>query len=212
RIGLMALLTVAAVRSSVRQAAWEDNAAVISTMVADQPTNFRGHVLLGSTLAELGQVTEGIAALRRGTELYADFAPAQLELGRLLQMQHRCGEAIPRFRAGLALDPGHQMGVVSLGICLLEEKRLYEARALAVDGLASGRAPGIYRIIKTTAESLLVTVDSVDSRNLFARAGRPFDRTGAPIQLPIRFVTAEAASVGGKMPDFLPSDTAGAPE
>jgi len=208
RIGLMALLVVAAVRSSVRQSAWEDNAAVISTMVADQPKNFRGHVLLGSTLAELGQPTEGIAALLRGTELYADFAPAQLELGRLLQMQHRCAEAIPRFRTGLALDPGHQLGAVSLGACLLTERRLHEARALAVDGLASGRAPGIYRIIKTTAESLLVTVDSVDSRNLFARAGLPFDRTGAPVQLPIRFVEWP----GGKMPDLLPSDTPSAPK
>lgn len=210
RVAVVSLLVVGAMRSAARQSAWEDNAAVISTLVADAPMNFRGHFLLGETFIQMNRWPEGEASLRRATELYPDFGRAQLDLARVLQLSGQCRSALPHFRRGLALERDDQVGLVSLTICLLQLRRPSEARQVALDGAASGGSPSVFHMLKVTAESLLVTEDTIDGRNRFARQGRPFDRTGAPVHIPIRFEQVRGAN--RNLRELLPSGTERAPK
>jgi tetratricopeptide (TPR) repeat protein len=182
------LLAVAAARSAARQSAWEDNAAVISTMLADAPELFRGHLLLGETYAIHRDYGRAEPALRQAVARYPDFAVSRIDLARVLQLLGRCEEALPHFDAGLRLDPTSQVGQVSRSLCLLRTGRLHDARVRALEGLAGGASPSAFRAIRWAADSMLVATDSVDSRNLFARAGGPSTREGGTPTLDFNFV------------------------
>lgn len=206
RMAVWTLLVLGVMRSSSRQSAWEDNASVISTMVAEAPELFRGHLLLGETFAVNGDVYRAEPSLRRAVELYPGFPVAQIDFALALRGTGRCEEAIPHFDAGLALDPRSQVAQLNRALCLLQLRRLKEARQRAVEGLAEGVSPSAFRLIKWTADSLMTVTDSVDSRNLFARSGRRFD-SGKPVNLDIRFVLTPRIPAVGKLQDSSRSET-----
>lgn len=208
-----ALIVLGALRSSLRQKAWEDNAAVISTMIAEAPRLFRGHHLLGGTLAVRGAYDLAEPALRRAVERFPGSPEAQFDFARVLRLLGRCPEALSHFDAGLAVDPASQVGQVNRAMCLLETRRLQEARVRALEGLATGESPSAFRAIKWTADSMLLAADSADSRNLFARTGWAYDSTGpGGMNLPIRYVMPPALRAYGIMQDSLPFDAEGIPK
>lgn len=206
RVAVCVLLVLGAMRSAARQAAWEDNAAVISTMIAEAPDLYRGHLMLGQTLAVFHEFERAEPPLRRAVELYPGFPSAQLDFARVLQLLDRCDEALPHFAVALQLEPASQVGQVNQSICLLETRRLKDARLRALEGLAEGVSPSAFRAIRWTADSMLLATDSADSRNLFARSGRAFDRRGGRMDLRIRYVLPSALPPPGKVQDSLPSD------
>ncbi len=207
RMAVCTVLALGALRSSSRQSAWEDNAAVISTMVAEAPELFRGHLLLGETFAVNGDMYRAEPSLRRAVELYPGFPVAQIDFALSLREVGRCEEALSHFDAGLALDPRSQVAQVNRALCLLQLRRLREARQRAVEGLAEGVSPSAFQLIKWTADSLMTVTDSVDSRNLFARSGRRFDRSDKPVNLQVRFVLMPQNPAVGNLQGSSRSET-----
>ena len=207
RMAVCTVLALGALRSSSRQSAWEDNAAVISTMVAEAPELFRGHLLLGETFAVNGDMYRAEPSLRRAVELYPGFPVAQIDFALSLRGVGRCEEALSHFDAGLALDPRSQVARVHRALCLLQLRRLREARQRAVEGLAEGVSPSAFRLVKWTADSLMTVTDSVDSRNLFARSGRRFDRSDKPVNLQVRFVLMPQNPAVGNLQGSSRSET-----
>lgn len=213
RVGICAVLAMGAMRSSARQGAWQDNAAVISTMLAKAPTLYRGHQMLGQTIAVRDEFQLAEPALRRAMELYPGSSVAQLDYARVLQLLGQCEMALPHFDAALRLDPASQIGQVNRAICLLQIGRLHEARLRALQGLASGESPTAYQAIRWTADSMLLAADSADSRNLFARTGREFERNGeGRVRLPIRYVLPPARDSSGNMQQSSRSDSERTPK
>lgn len=213
RVGICAVLAMGAMRSSARQGAWQDNAAVISTMLAEAPTLYRGHQMLGQTIAVRDEFALAEPALRRAVELYPGSPVAQLDYARVLQLLGQCDRALPYFDAALRLDPASQVGQVNRAICLLQIGRLQEARLRALQGLASGESPTAYQAIRWTADSMLLAADSADSRNLFARTGREFERSGdGRVRLPIRYVLPPALESSGNMQQSSRSDSERTPK
>lgn len=213
RVGICAVLAMGAMRSAARQGAWQDNAAVISTMLAEAPTLYRGHQMLGQTIAVRDEFALAEPALRRAMELYPGSPVAQLDYARVLQLLGQCDNALPYFDAALRLNPASQVGQVNRAICLLQLGRLQEARLRALQGLASGESPTAYQAIRWTADSMLLAADSADSRNLFARTGREFERSGdGRLRLPIRYVLPPAQDSSGNMQQSSRSDSERTPK
>jgi hypothetical protein len=82
-------------------------------------------------------------------------------------------------------DPESQSAVVGTVICLLDLQRFEAARSLALVGNASGWREPRLRDLRIVAESVLVSMDSVDARNRFWRSGRAFERTGRPLRVEV---------------------------
>jgi protein O-mannosyl-transferase len=212
RVTCGVLLALGAWRSADRQSAWEDNAAVISTMLADAPRLFRGHLLLGETYAVNNEFARAEPPLRRAVELYPGFSVAQIDFARVLQLLGRCEEALPHFDAGLRLDPRSQVGQVNRAICLLHTRQLHAARVRALEGLAGGVSASAFRSIRWTADSMLLAADSADSRNLFARSGRPFARGAGRPDIRFTYVLPSAVGTSGNMQDSVLSGAEGRPK
>lgn len=213
RVGICIILALGVIRSSARQAAWQDNAAVISTMVTEHPELFRGHLLLGETFALREDFDLAEPALRRAATLYPGFAIAQQDYARVLQIMGKCAEALPHFEAAIALDPQSQIARVNHAICLLKTRRLHEGRLRALQGLASGSSPTAFRAIRWVADSMLLATDSADSRNLFARAGQPYDTTGSgTFDLEIRYVMPRSLPTSGNLQESSPSGSERTPK
>jgi hypothetical protein len=147
-------------------------------MIVQAPTNFRGHFVVGEIQMMAGDSVRADSSFERALALYPDNMNLQLVRAQFLQEHHRCAEALPRFEAGLEFDPLWEVALIGSSICLLELQRLEEARLRALFGITAGLPSPILRDLRQFAESLLVATDSVDARNRWWRAGRPFDRTG----------------------------------
>jgi hypothetical protein len=187
-----ALLTVAGtcvllgtIHSAQRQPVWEDNLTVFSTLVVESPENFRGHFALGELYMAGGDAVRSDSSFRRALELYPDHVPARIKYAQLLQVQYRCEEALPLLRSAMADDPRSEAAVIGTAICLLDQQRVEEARRLALFGITSGWPGKALRDLRQIAESVLVATDSVDARNRWWRAGRPFDRNGGRLRLTV---------------------------
>ncbi|MEX2181293.1 MAG: tetratricopeptide repeat protein [Gemmatimonadaceae bacterium] len=173
-----ALLLLAVVHSAVRQRMWEDNATLFGTLVAEAPANFRGHFAVGEMYSRGGRYDDGEAAFQRSLALHPEFGPARLAHARILHFRGLCREALPEYERVLAGDPTVGLALIGRTACLVDLRRLHDARRSALDGLfVEGMEPA-FQAIRRATDSLLVATDSADARNRWWREGRPFDRTG----------------------------------
>lgn len=176
----LALILVAAgaVRSAARQSAWADSLTVFAHMIADAPTNARGHVVIGQLYMSLGEMGRAEPHLVRAYALQPAYG---LVYASYLQKTRRCDQALPVAVAVLGRFSRLEEGHVTRIVCLLELRRFSEARRQALDCLTRGFTPPTFALLREVADSLSAASDSVDQRNRWVRAGRSFDRTGASV-------------------------------
>ncbi len=205
------VLVAATIYSGVRQQVWADNATLFSTLVVEAPLNFRGHYALGEFYVLGGQPALGDSSFKRAFELYPDHVPARVSFAQLLQLQGRCKEALPILDSARTRYPEMAPALVGTAICLLDEQRLREARALAVYGIASGWSQEALRTVRDLADSLLVANDSVDARNRWAREGRPYDQTGKRLRIIVTRRVGQAIPRADTVQDSVPSATVQTP-
>lgn len=177
-IAAVALVVAGGWQSATRQPTWADSLTVFTTLVADAPTNYRGQSAVGELYLRLGSTERAEAYIARSVTLMPTAPQPRLQYARLLQMTHRCGQALPILAPVLAGFPNTEEAWITQGACLLSLRRFAEGRRLAVAARANGFAPQVFARMRLVADSLLAASDSVDSRNAWVGTGRPFDRTG----------------------------------
>ena len=95
---------------------------LLQQAVALKPDSAEAHIRLGETLADLGQIDEGIAEMHEGLRLAPDNAEAHANLARNYWMGKGDAElAITHFRRALALNP--DAGYTHLQLALLHALR-----------------------------------------------------------------------------------------
>ncbi|MFZ9987211.1 MAG: tetratricopeptide repeat protein [Candidatus Nanopelagicales bacterium] len=183
-LGGTTLVLAAVGRSAARQRTWEDSLTVFATLVTEAPENARGHLVLGQLYMGYGAFDRAERFFVRAQALeplhrisYADF----------LSKVGRCGEALTILDSALVRYDFFSVGHVARVTCLLNTKRLQEGRRRAFEGLTQGLAPEVFTRFLLVADSLLASSDSVDVRNRWVREGRPFDRTGRPYSVTVKF-------------------------
>jgi tetratricopeptide (TPR) repeat protein len=100
----------------------ERSLALLRQAVALKPESAEAHIRLGETLADLGQIDDGIAEMHEGLRLAPDNAEAHANLARNFWMGKGDTElAITHFRRALALNP--DAGYAHLQLALLHALR-----------------------------------------------------------------------------------------
>jgi len=108
--------------------------------LARQPGHADCHNDLGIALCAMQDYSGARAAFAQALALRADFVPALVNLGQLLQSEFRdYRQAAEHFRAALALDPGHRQARNNLALAMYERGLVEEAIACLHEALQ--RAP-----------------------------------------------------------------------
>lgn len=193
------VLLSAVAQSADRQAVWADNATLFSTTVVDAPTNFRAQYLLGELFGAVGARARAEERLRTADSLYPGYDLIELSLARVLHFEDRCAEALPLYGAVLAKRPDAEIAAVGRTACLLESRRLSEARDEALRGLGQGGSTGPFGMLLQKAESSLVATDTVDARNRWFRAGGAVSKTNERLRIPVLLARPSTSGVRRRM-------------
>jgi hypothetical protein len=171
-------------RSATRQEAWQDSLTVFTTLVADAPDNARGHLALGELYSHFGAWDRGIEYLYRAQRI----EPAhRFAYASVLARSGRCREALGVLDSVDAPYYREAVGITRSS-CLLNERRLSEARRRSLEGLAGGYSRETFTRLLLLSDSLLAAYDSIDARNRWVGEGRPFDRSGRPFTVKVESV------------------------
>lgn len=212
RTALVALavgvVTFGTVRSAFRQPVWQDNATLFATTVVEAPGNFRAHNALGVLFGAAGEWERAEYHLRIADSLFPEYDLIELSLARTLHFDDRCPEAILYYDRVLAKRPDTEVALVGRSACLLEVRRLSDARRDAVHGIASGQAVDAFRLILQKAESSLAANDTIDARNRWARAGRPTSQSNARLRVPVLLRRNQPVLMRRNSPESVPDSAA----
>lgn len=195
------VLVSAVAKSADRQRVWEDNATLFSTSVVDAPTNFRVQYLLGELFAASRAWERAEGHLRTADSLSPGNDLIELSLARVLHFDDRCAEALPLYDAVLSKQPNAEIAAVGRTACLLESRRLSDARAEALRGLGRGVSTGPFGMLLQKAESSLVATDTVDARNRWFRAGGAVSKSNERLRVPVLFVRPSTTGGRRRMPE-----------
>ncbi|MGA1360352.1 MAG: tetratricopeptide repeat protein [Gemmatimonadaceae bacterium] len=180
---LVTLLVVLGVgRSAERQRAWADSLTVFSTMVADSPTNGRGHAVIGQLFLGFGELMRAETHLRTAYALHQGYGYL---LADLLQRTGACDEVLQMTDSLITKHRSVEPLRATHTICLLEERRFSAARAQVREALVRGFSPRTFQPLGLLADSLLASYDSIDARNAWVRSGKGFDRTGREVTIAV---------------------------
>ena len=164
-----AVIVLGAAHSAERQQVWRSNETLVTSLVVDAPSNFRGHFWLGDALLRRGKLLEGEQVMRRAIRLWPDHDGPLLGLALRYQERGLCEPALPLYSRARALEPTRASPHFGYSGCLLSLGRLREARETALAGLATGRTPGAFRFLLYQADSALAATDSVAGSNWWLR-------------------------------------------
>lgn len=195
------LLVAAVARSAERQQVWADNPTLFATMVVDAPDNYRAHHALGELFGSAGSWKRAETHLRTADSLFPGYDLLELSLARILHFDDRCPEALPIYDKVLAKRPDTEIAQIGRAACLLEMRRLSDARAQALKGLGEGTSFGAYRMLLQKAESSLVANDTIDARNRWYRAGGAVSKSDARLKVPVLMMKPAASGGRRRMPE-----------
>jgi protein O-mannosyl-transferase len=199
------LLVTATLHSAERQMVWADNPTLFSTMVVESPTNFRAHFALGELFGAAASWKRAEQHLRTADSLYPDYDLLELSLARVLHFDDRCPDAVPVYESVLRRRPDAEIALIGRTACLLELRRLSDARDESLRGIGRGLSVGAFGMMLQKAESSLVANDSVDARNRWARAGGPTSKSNARLRVPVLLMKPAASGGRRKVPASVPS-------
>ncbi len=163
------VIALGAAHSAERQHVWKDNETLMTSLVVDAPTNFRGHYWLGDDLLRKGRLLEGEQMMRRAMQLWPEHDGPPLGLALRYQERGMCEPALPLYQTALRLEPRKPTPYFGYASCLLTLGRLHEARQAAFGGLQTGRSAAAFRFLIVQADSALAATDSAASNNWWKR-------------------------------------------
>jgi predicted Zn-dependent protease len=135
-----ALAVAGAVQSARRQSAWRSEDVFFSQLERDAPRTYRAHLVASVHYFTTGQYPEAERAARRGLELYQGDPQLYEQLGQVLRVQRRCGEAIPFLSDGVQRFPDRTVARSRLIECLLAVGDTVKALTVANQAVQLGQS------------------------------------------------------------------------
>jgi hypothetical protein len=144
RRGLCAITGAAvmagAVLSARRQSVWRSEEVFFRQLERDAPRTYRAHLVASVHYSATGRYPEAERAARRGLELYQGDPQLYEQLGQVLRVQQRCGEAIPFLSDGVQRFPDRTVARSRLIECLLAVGDTAKALTVAEQAVGLGQS------------------------------------------------------------------------
>lgn len=105
RVAFLALLGLAALRSVTRAPVWRSEEVFYPAMVRDAPGSYRAHLMASRWYHGSGRNPPALAEARRALELYRADPQVYEQVGQVLRVEGRCGEALPVLHEGIERFP-----------------------------------------------------------------------------------------------------------
>jgi hypothetical protein len=132
------LAVVGAVLSARRQSVWRSEEVFFSQLERDAPRTYRAHLVASVYYSGTGRYPEAERAARHGLELYRGDPQLYEQLGQVLRVEQRCGEAIPILGEGVRRFPDRTVARSRLIECMLAVGDTGLARATAAEAVRLG--------------------------------------------------------------------------
>jgi hypothetical protein len=149
-----AVLLTGAARSSNRTRVWHDNDYLFNQSVVDSPDAYRAHYMLGAWSFENQRFRLGESEYRKALSLFPYDPSVSYTLAEQYRKLGACAPAIPLYEAVFAIEPRFPMGHTALVSCLMNERRLDQARSEALVGLSAGASLPIMRRVIFVVDSV----------------------------------------------------------
>ena len=134
----VSLVLAAGVRSLNRNAAWRSQPAFFDQLLRDAPRSYRAQYVASRYFFGERDYASAERAARTALALYPDDARIHEQLGQVLRVEGRCGDALPVLEAGLGLEPEGTILRSRLIECALATGDTVRARTVAQDGVRRG--------------------------------------------------------------------------
>jgi tetratricopeptide (TPR) repeat protein len=128
---LCVVLLAGETRSALRQPVWRDNPALFAQTARDAPRSYRARAAYAVMLIEAGNEADGEDEYRAALRLYRDDPNLFADLGNWYIGKQRFSDALEMYSRVLELVPDHWTATSRSILCLIQLKRLDEARSLA---------------------------------------------------------------------------------
>jgi tetratricopeptide (TPR) repeat protein len=173
-------------------------ARVCSQIIGARPGNADAHNIRGVSLAALGQIDEGVAALKRAVKINGQAASYHANLGEILRQAKRLDEAADAVAEAIRLDPDNAQAQNNLGIIHYERRQFRDAvecyrRALEL-------RPNMAEALNNLGNALRLTGDIDGSIHAYQEAltqrvvyPEVYNNLGALLQQDRKFEEAEHA-------------------
>jgi len=135
----LALLLLAGARAATRQRAWRSQDAFFASLQRDAPRTYRAQFVASRYYYGERRFAEAERAARRALALYALDSQVHEQLGQILRVQGRCGEALPILAEGVRLSPEGTTVRSRLIECALAAGDTARARSAAREAVALGQ-------------------------------------------------------------------------
>jgi tetratricopeptide (TPR) repeat protein len=132
------LLVAAGVKSVSRGSAWRSQPVFFDQLLRDAPRSYRAHYVASRYYFGERDYANAERAARSALALYPDDPRIHEQLGQVLRVEGRCGDALPILEAGLGLEPEGTILRSRLIECALATGDTVRARAVARDGVRRG--------------------------------------------------------------------------
>lgn len=172
---------------------FEEGAELARNSLASDPTQARGHVILGRALHALGLNGDALASFDRAIALSPDLAPAHANRADVLSKIGRNAEALDSYDRALALAPDSVADWMNRGVALVALDRHDEAVASFDRGYALD--PDFAQAGDFRAPQLLSKLRVCDWTNLAAETEQllAMVRAGKPLSVPYAIVFIPAS-------------------
>jgi len=135
-----AVVMAGAVLSARRQSVWRSEEVFFHQLESDAPRTYRAHLVASVHYSATGRHPEAERPARRGLELYQGDPPLYAQLGQVLRVQRRCGEAIPFLSDGVQRFPDRTVARSRLIECLLAVGDTAKALTVAKQAVGLGQS------------------------------------------------------------------------
>jgi hypothetical protein len=143
---MIAVIAAGTVWSARRTTVWHDNERLFRQTVADYPTSYRAHFMLGSWAFSVQRLSEGEHEFQRAIALFPfDPSPA-MALAEQYRRIGTCPQAIKYYRIAQTIDP--KLAHVDMAKCLVNQRRYADAKDQIRSAMqVAGPTPFLHRML-----------------------------------------------------------------
>lgn len=137
-------------KALIEQQRFAEARVLLEKARANDPASSQPHYYLGLLHADLGELTQAVAALDRCLQLGSDNSKAHNNRGAVLHRLGRIDEAEAAYRRALELAPNTSQPYLNLAHVLVEWGRTTEAVAICEQALGFGLDPDLFSQTRAT--------------------------------------------------------------
>lgn len=150
---LACLLIAGTWRSLERARVWHDNETLFAQSVVDEPLSYAAHFGLAGILFDSHHYATAEREIRLALRQYDADPRVWQDLASAYEQAGHCEPAIPLAREAIVLQPHFVEAKLLIAKCLNLARDYPALRSLAIQGVADGYQPGIFRQVLFTADS-----------------------------------------------------------